>query len=100
MRVLEHWLPDVLVSDIEMPEEDGYSLIARIRQRRPEDGGGVPAIALTAYARPEDRSRILASGFQTHLAKPTDPGELAAAVAGLARGDAGVGDRRGDRRDR
>jgi len=76
--------PDVLVSDIGIPEEDGYSLIRKIRSRDPGSGGKVPAAALTAYARSEDRRRALEAGFQRHLAKPLDPAELVAAVAQLA----------------
>jgi CheY-like chemotaxis protein len=75
---------DVLVSDIGMPEEDGYSLIRKIRNLSNERGGNVPAIALTAYARPEDRVRALRSGFQMHIAKPVESSELIAAVANLA----------------
>ncbi len=73
--------PDVLVSDIGFPGEDGYSLIRKVRAR---NGGGVPAAAVTAYAGAEDRRRALEAGFQTHLAKPVDPSELIAAVAHLA----------------
>jgi signal transduction histidine kinase len=77
-------VPDVLVSDIGVPGEDGYSLIRKIRARPPEKGGKVPAAALTAYARAEDRLRALEAGYQTHLAKPIDPSELMASVARLA----------------
>ena len=76
--------PDVLVSDIGMPDEDGYALIRAIRALPADRGGAVPAIAVTAYAREEDRLRALAAGFQAHLAKPVDPGELVAAVARVA----------------
>ncbi|HXM77157.1 MAG TPA: ATP-binding protein, partial [Thermoanaerobaculia bacterium] len=76
--------PDVLVSDIGMPEEDGYALIRAIRALPADRGGAVPAIAVTAYAREEDRLRALAAGFQAHIAKPVDPGELVAAVARVA----------------
>jgi signal transduction histidine kinase len=76
--------PDVLVSDIGIPVEDGYSLIRKVRSRDASHGGNVPAAALTAYARPEDRLRALEAGFQTHLAKPLDPAELVATVARLA----------------
>src|SRR5581483_10708018 len=69
-------LPDVLVSDIGMPAEDGYSLIRRLRMLSPEEGGQIKAIALTAYARLEDRMRALAAGFQMHVAKPVDASEL------------------------
>jgi PAS domain S-box-containing protein len=76
--------PDVLISDIGMPGEDGYELIRRLRERGPEEGGAVPAVALTAYARPEDREQALAAGYQAHLAKPVDAEELTAVLAGLA----------------
>jgi hypothetical protein len=81
--------PDVLVSDLEMPGESGYDMIEKVRALTPEAGGLTPAIALTAYAREEDRARVLAAGFQTHVAKPALPQELADAVAqvvGLTRG--------------
>jgi signal transduction histidine kinase len=72
--------PDVLVCDIEMRGEDGYSLLRRLRMRTPEDGGRTPAVAVTAYGSVEDRIRALAAGFQRHLAKPVDPGELVSVV--------------------
>jgi CheY-like chemotaxis protein len=75
---------DVLISDIGMPDEDGYSLIAKVRALGKERGGKVPAAALTAYAREEDRIRVLQSGFQTHVPKPISPNELVAVVANLA----------------
>ncbi|HLM00633.1 MAG TPA: PAS domain S-box protein [Pyrinomonadaceae bacterium] len=75
---------DLLISDIGMPEEDGYALIRRIRNLPREQGGSVPAIALTAYARAEDRIRALRSGFQLHIAKPVEAPELIASVANLA----------------
>jgi signal transduction histidine kinase len=78
-------LPDVLVSDIGMPGEDGFDLISRVRAMDPERGGDIPAIALTAYARDEDRDRVLAAGYQRHVAKPVEPSSLAMAVATLAR---------------
>jgi PAS domain S-box-containing protein len=81
---LEEVRPDVLVSDIGMPEEDGYSLISKVRLLPPERGGNTPAAALTAYARTEDRVRVLAAGYQLHLAKPVEPAELVAVVASLA----------------
>ena len=76
--------PDVLLSDIEMPSEDGYNLIARVRALGPDEGGNTPAAALTAYARVEDRTRALRAGFQQHLPKPVEPAELVAVVANLA----------------
>jgi CheY-like chemotaxis protein len=76
---------DVLISDIGMPEEDGYSLIRKVRALSTEQGGKIPAVALTAYARAEDRTRAIASGFQMHIPKPVEPAELATVVASLAR---------------
>ncbi len=81
---LESWRPDVLISDIEMPGEDGYTLIRKVRSLPPERGGRIPAAALTAYARAEDRMRALLAGFQLHIPKPVEPAELAAVVASLA----------------
>ena len=75
---------DVLISDIGMPEEDGYSLIAKVRALNTERGGDIPAAALTAYASEEDRIRTLRSGFQIHVPKPVSPNELVAVVANLA----------------
>lgn len=85
LDVLREWRPDVLLSDIGMPHEDGYELIRRVRALDASHGGCVPAAALTAYAREEDRSLSLAAGFQMHLVKPVNPAELIAAVACLAR---------------
>jgi PAS domain S-box-containing protein len=76
--------PDVLVCDIGMPVEDGYALLTRVRALAAEEGGLVPAVALTAYARSDDRRRALAAGFQIHLAKPVDPDELISVVARMA----------------
>ena len=84
IQVFDVWKPDVLLSDIAMPEEDGYALIKQIRARTPEQGGDTPAAALTAYAKIEDRVNILAAGFQMYLSKPADPSELIAVVASLA----------------
>jgi signal transduction histidine kinase/ActR/RegA family two-component response regulator len=81
LQMLEVERPDVVVSDIGLPDEDGYHLIRRIRAYETEHGGFLPAVALTGYARAEDRSRILAAGFQAHVPKPVDPIELAAAIA-------------------
>jgi CheY-like chemotaxis protein len=74
----------VLISDIEMPGEDGYSLIRRVRALDPAEGGRTPAIALTAYGRREDRLLAIAAGFSMHVPKPVDPAELTTLVAGLA----------------
>jgi PAS domain S-box-containing protein len=84
LEEIKQWRPLVLVSDIGMPDEDGYALIGKLRALGPERGGGVPAIALTAYARSEDRMRALASGFQMHVPKPIEAGELIVVIASLA----------------
>ena len=72
---------DVLISDIGMPELDGYELLRRVRKLSPQENGRIPAIALTAYARGEDRTQALKAGFNMHLAKPIEPGELVVVVA-------------------
>ncbi len=92
LAALDDWLPDVVISDIGMPDQDGYELIRHVRERPAARGGLVPAIALTAYARIEDRLKALAAGFQMHVPKPVDPAELVAVVASLA-GWAGKGAR-------
>jgi len=74
---------DVLVSDIGMPNQDGYSLLRRVRSLPPEMGGQIPAVALTAYARTEDRRAAFLAGFQSHLAKPVELAELIAVIANL-----------------
>jgi PAS domain S-box-containing protein len=81
---LRRFRPHVLVSDIAMAEEDGYSFVKRIRALDPRDGGGIPSVALTAYTRSEDRRRALSAGFTTHIGKPVNPEDLVAAVANLA----------------
>jgi CheY-like chemotaxis protein len=78
-------LPDVMVTDIGMPGEDGYSLIRRMREWERALGAHIPAVALTAYGRIEDRVRALNAGFQMHVAKPVDPSELAAVITSLIR---------------
>jgi CheY-like chemotaxis protein len=83
LQVLEHWIPEVLVSDIGMPDEDGYALIKKVRELDAMQPGWIPALALTAYANVEDRMRALSAGFQMHMAKPLDPEELVAVVASL-----------------
>ena len=81
---LKSFQPDVLVSDIGMPEVDGYTLIQQIRALPPEQGGQLPAIAVTAYATEDDRQRAIASGYQQHLIKPLEPEQLAQSVVALA----------------
>ncbi|HVG28703.1 MAG TPA: response regulator [Pyrinomonadaceae bacterium] len=81
LRLLDAWEPDMLVSDIGMPREDGYSLIKKVR--RSGAGSRVPALALTAYASADDRARALDAGFQEHLVKPVEPERLVSAIASL-----------------
>jgi CheY-like chemotaxis protein len=76
--------PDLVVSDIAMPDEDGFAMIEHLRTAPPEIGGGTPAIALTAYAREEDRQRTLQAGFAAHVAKPVEPAELIEVIAKVA----------------
>jgi len=83
IEILDRWIPDVLVSDIGLPGEDGYALIRRVRSRLPAGGGNVPAVALTAHAREEDRLLALEAGFQRHVPKPPDPTQLVSVVADL-----------------
>jgi signal transduction histidine kinase len=81
LAALDAALPDVLVSDLGMPDEDGYGLIRDLRARPPGRGGDLPAIALTAYVADHERDRCLSSGFQLHMAKPMDPEVLVQAIA-------------------
>ncbi|HYE73565.1 MAG TPA: response regulator, partial [Blastocatellia bacterium] len=83
LSTLQHCQPDVLVSDIAMPERDGYEFIQQVRAN--PHMGNIPAIALTAYAREEDQQRSLAAGFQMHLSKPVEPTTLTRAIASLVR---------------
>jgi PAS domain S-box-containing protein len=83
LETLERWRPDILVSDIGMPGDDGYVLIRKIRALQSQESNRVPALALTAYARSEDRLRALEAGFNSHVAKPVDPLELTALIAAL-----------------
>jgi signal transduction histidine kinase/ActR/RegA family two-component response regulator len=83
---IDRQAPDVVLSDIGMPIEDGYALIKRLRARTLDAGGAIPAIAITAYASPRDRSLAEASGYQAHIAKPFEPAEVAKAVARVSRG--------------
>ena len=84
LRELERFVPDVLISDIGMPEQDGYALIEKIRASTSEELRRIPAIALTAYAMAEDRNRALLAGFNLHATKPASPGALITMVADLA----------------
>jgi len=93
IKEIEQRKPDVLVSDLGMPEQDGYELIKQVRNTESADNAArVPALALTAYAKAEDRVRALAGGYQVHLAKPVEPAEFVLVVANLAgRGSADSG---------
>ncbi len=84
LEALENFKPDVLVSDIGMPGEDGYTLIRKIRELETDTRGRIPAVALTGYARVEDYREALAAGFQLHVAKPIRASELIAVIASLA----------------
>lgn len=84
LELLAAPLPNVIISDIGMPDKDGYDLIREIRSRSQECGGHVPAIALTAYTRTEDRIKAISAGFQMHISKPADSVELVTMVASLA----------------
>ena len=84
LEVLQEWKPDVLISDIGMPEEDGYALIKKIRALEPEQGGAIPAVAVTGYAGSDERVRLLSAGYQMHVTKPVELNELATLIAKLA----------------
>jgi len=84
LDLLEQLQPDVLLSDLEMPEKDGYWLIGRVRALAPDRGGLTPAACLTGRTDPEDRARILRAGFQYHIAKPVDMSRLLGIVGILA----------------
>jgi len=83
LEVLEREKPHVLVSDIAMPEEDGYALLKKIRALPPERGGRIPAVALTAHSLVQDRLHSLRAGFQSHVPKPVVPEELVEVVASI-----------------
>ncbi len=85
LEVIKRERVDMLVSDIGMPEEDGYSLIRTVRSLPAKKKASVPAIALTAFSRNEDRTRALLEGFNVHMAKPVEPGELPLVLADLGR---------------
>lgn len=82
--MMKKWKPDVIVSDIGMPDEDGYDLMRKIRALTPKRGGTIPALALTGYAGPMDESKAYAAGYQVHMTKPVKLRELAASVVRLA----------------
>jgi CheY-like chemotaxis protein len=83
LEVFPGWKPDVLLFDIGMPQEDGNMLIQKVRQLEAKEGRNTPAIALTAYARVEDRMRALAAGYQMFIPKPVEAGELVVTIANL-----------------
>ncbi|OUL31521.1 hybrid sensor histidine kinase/response regulator [Nostoc sp. T09] len=84
LSAIQEYLPDILISDIGMPEEDGYTLIRKLRLLKPEQGGRIPAIALTAYAREEDTTQALEAGFHMYAAKPVEPATLISMVVKLS----------------
>jgi PAS domain S-box-containing protein len=85
ISILDEFQPDILIGDIGMPEMDGYTLLRQIRSRSPEQGGQIPAIALSAYAGEYNRKQALAAGFQMHLSKPIEPAQLVAAISRLVK---------------
>jgi CheY-like chemotaxis protein len=85
LAILDEQVPDVVVADLGMPHMDGFQFISRLRRHRNPKVRELPAAALTAYARSDDRVRALRAGFQIHLAKPIDPAELVTTIAALAR---------------
>lgn len=87
LEILERWKPDAIVSDVGMPDEDGYSLIQKVRMLELVRGGLTPAIALTGYGRPEDRLKLLAAGYQVHLSKPVEMRQLVDSIASLTNQD-------------
>jgi CheY-like chemotaxis protein len=85
MKFLDETLPHAILADIEMPEEDGYTFVRKVRKLSPEQGGGIPVVAVTAYASDSDRAKALAAGFSTHIAKPVQPVEIVSVVNLLTR---------------
>jgi CheY-like chemotaxis protein len=85
IEALQRAIPEILVCDVGLPGEDGHEFIRRVRALDAERGGRIPALALTAYAGPEDRGKALAAGFDQHVPKPAVPAELVAKVALLVR---------------
>ena len=87
LEVFREWRPDVLISDLGMPVEDGYSLISKIRALPPDQGGAIPAAALTAYVSEKDRQKALSAGYQIHIPKPIDPLKIVAAIAEMKKNE-------------
>jgi CheY-like chemotaxis protein len=85
LLLFEEYKPDVLVSDIGMPEQDGYDLIRQIREKEKGSGKRLPAVALTAFARTEDRLKALSAGYNIHVPKPVEPAELLVVIANLTK---------------
>ncbi len=86
LEAIKSWWPDVLVSDIAMPGEDGFALIKKVKALEQERRTRIPAMALTAYIRVEDRTRVLTAGYDMFVPKPVEPAELLATLANLVRG--------------
>jgi len=89
LELLKREKPDVIISDVSMPDKDGYQFIHEVRQLSPENGGRIPAVALTAFARAEDTAKAISSGYQKHLCKPVDSYELIRAIHHLVDGTNG-----------
>jgi PAS domain S-box-containing protein len=83
LKIVESWRPGLLIADIGMPDEDGYALIRQVRALKPQEGGMVPALAVTGYASRQDRLQSILAGFQEHMTKPVEPDELIAVAADL-----------------
>ena len=83
IEALSRSKPNVLIADLKMPVEDGYTLIQKIRKLTPEQGGRIPAVALSALVYPQDRDRALTAGYQAHIPKPFDSAELISTIAKL-----------------
>ena len=90
LRAIELAPPDVVVSDLAMPVEDGYAFVKRVQSSERHDVRTVPVVAMTAYARAEDRHRVLAAGFERHVAKPIEPAELVEVLTELTSGAVGI----------
>jgi CheY-like chemotaxis protein len=83
LEAVKRHRPDMILSDVGMPGEDGYEFLAKLRRLSDAEGGDTPAVALTAFARSDDRRRALMAGFQMHLPKPVEPAELLAVTSNL-----------------